>query len=172
MNSNAPITRVLSHSVVGAASAISVLLILSFSTRPPWTQPPTARTAVHEQPTAHVQPQDRAVGFVDRIVASQGVPSSDKRSLEAGGWAVSCVPAVSLTSVILLVDGKPAGEAKGFSSRPDVAAAYGRSDFESSGWNISSSLGPLSAGNHTVTLRAVLANGESIDIPGPQLTIN
>jgi hypothetical protein len=122
VNSNAPITRVLSHSVVGAASAISVLLILSFSTRPPWTQPPTARTAVHEQPTAHVQPQDRAVGFVDRIVASQGVPSSDKRSLEAGGWAVSCVPAVSLTSVILLVDGKPAGEAKGFSSRPDVAA--------------------------------------------------
>jgi hypothetical protein len=166
-----PLTKISKHSIVAVAAAISVLLIVSFSTKPPWTQPPTAGTSVHEQPMLQVRPQDRALGFVDRIVASQEPPGSGNLSLEAHGWAVSCLPAVSLASVILLVDGKPVGETKSFSSRPDVAAAYGRSDFESSGWNISS-VGSLLPGYHSVTLRAVLANGESILIPGPTLTVN
>jgi len=158
----APCTR---SYMVAVVAGISVLLIASFSTRPPWRRAPT------ERPILHVQPQDRALGLVDGIVASPGsAPGSGNRSLGARGWAVSCVPAVSLTSVIVLVDGKPAGETKSFSPRPDVAAAYGRSDFESSGWNIVASVGPLRAGDHTVTLRAVLANGEYIDLPGPRLT--
>jgi hypothetical protein len=159
---------------VAIAAAISVLLIVSFSTRPPWTDPPKAKVkaAAHKPPIFHVQPQDRALGSVDSIVASQAGGSSGNRNLEARGWAVSCIRSAPLTTVIILVDGKPAGETKSFSLRPDVAKAYARPDFESSGWKISSLAGPLSPGDHMVTLRAVLANGESMDLPGTKLTIH
>ena len=89
------------------------------------------------QPKLHVQPHDRAVGFVDRATARK------RRLTRAPAlWtpqvlgAVPCVPDVSLTNVILLVDGKPAGETKIFYSRPDVAAAYRRPDFELSRWRL------------------------------------
>lgn len=157
--------------IIALAAAVCLVLIVSFSDKLPWKEPPREVAAFHSQPTLHVQPHDRAVGFVDSTMASQAAPGSGTRSLDAHGWAASCVPAVSLTNVILLVDGKPAGETKSFYPRPDVAAAYGRPDFELSGWKLSSTVGPLSSGDHTVTLRAVLANGESIDLPGPKLTI-
>jgi hypothetical protein len=162
------------QSMVGVSAMICILLTLSFSSRAPWTQVPKPRTAVHDQAIHPLQvgAHDRALGNVDQISASSEIPGSRNRFLEARGWAASCVPAAPLASVTLLVDAKPAGQTKIFIPRPDVAAAFGRPDFESSGWKISSSVRSLQAGDHSVILRANLENGQSIDLPGPKLTVH
>ncbi len=152
-------------------SAIAVLLLLSFSTRPPWLDPPVARAALHQAPTLHVNPQDRIAGWVDGVTLSGMASAGGARTLEAKGWAASCVVGVPLKSVAVLMDGKSVGETSILSSRPDVAAAYARQDFEQSGWSITVPLSGLSLEQHVVTVRGTLADGSSYQIAGPKFVV-
>ena len=135
-------------------------------------QPPSESVVAHPQPKLHVRLWDQALGVVDQIVVSRGHSPSSPRVLEASGWAVSCSTAVPLRKVIVMVDGRPLAETARFSPRLDVARAYGRPDFELSGWSVSSSAESLAAGSHKVALRAVLANGRTVVLPGPTLTVD
>ena len=150
----------------------SVLLTVSLSTRPPWNQPPVVRIpALSKAPLLYVQQHDRALGVVDSVEATREASQKNVYRLTSRGWAVSCLPHVQLQTVLLLLDGHPVAESKTFSSRPDVANAYGRPDFELSGWSMDSSISTLRAGNHSITLRVMLGNGVSVDLPGPNLLV-
>src|SRR6202035_4872735 len=52
------------------------------------------------------------------------------------------------------VDGSSVGTATLGMARPDVASAFGRSDFSNSGWSLQMSTSALNAGQHTVTATA------------------
>ena len=67
--------------------------------------------------------------------------------------------------MILSIDGKERGEAKDFFSRPDVAAAFGRPEFEMSGWRTVLSLNGLKAGEHTLTAQGAGSHGEKGALP-------
>jgi hypothetical protein len=88
-----------------------------------------------------------------------------------GGWTACSVSGSRLSRVIILVDGVPRGEVKEFSSRPDVAAAFSRPDFEMSGWRTSISLTGLKAGEHSLTAQGLGSHGEKGTLPAFRLNI-
>jgi hypothetical protein len=75
------------------------------------------------------------------------------------GWAADTASGAPVQSVTVFVDGNSVGTATLGSARPDVASAYGRSDFTNSGWSLQTSTSGLSMGQHTVTATAVGSSG-------------
>lgn len=75
-------------------------------------------------------------------------------NLHGSGWAVDNEMGAPITRVDILVDGNDVGDANLGGDRPDVANAYGRSDYRYSGWNFDWGVGGLAAGTHTLELRA------------------
>jgi hypothetical protein len=55
--------------------------------------------------------------------------------------------------------------------RRDVAAAFGRPDFENSGWKASFAAQGLKAGTHPITARVTCAGGETGTLPPFQLIV-
>lgn len=75
-------------------------------------------------------------------------------NLHASGWAVDNEQGAPITRVDILIDGNDVGDANLGGYRPDVADAYGRSDFTYSGWNFDYGIGGLGVGTHSLELRA------------------
>jgi len=150
---------------VATLAGLAVLLIVCFSTKPSWQDEPGSNAA-RVVSVLHVQPTDRVLGGLDEAAISNGDPVTGQRSLAAQGWVVSCVLTAPVKKVAVLVDGEPAGDTDQFFPRPDVAQAYGRLDFNNSGWQLDTFFAQLPSGPHVITLRALLANGESVDLPG------
>jgi hypothetical protein len=71
-----------------------------------------------------------------------------------------------------LVDGKPIAKTEIFELRPDVASAYGRTDFEKSGWKVEAPLKKFGRGKHPVTVRAINKNGDELTVTGVRLTLD
>jgi hypothetical protein len=105
------------------------------------------------------------LGSVDSAIVVPVAGNPSMRSLHASGWAVSTVSGLPVMVEITL-DGTSIAQVKGFSARPDVAAAFGRSDFEMSGWNFSLVFGPVQPGNHQLVVRAVNPRGDVVVLPG------
>lgn len=150
---------------VATLASLAVLLIVCLSTKPSWQDEPVPNAAKIVS-VLHVQPTDRALGGLDAAAISNADPVTGQRSLAAQGWVVSCVLGAPVKTVAVLVDGEPAGDSDQFSPRPDVAQAYGRLDFNNSGWQLDTVFGQLPPGTHVVTLKVLLANGEAVDLPG------
>ena len=130
----------------------------------------SSKPATPSLPHLEVAPDEKIRGWVDVLTAS--TPKlADPARLVAEGWAASCVAGAPITSVTLLVDGKPMGETRTFSARPDVAAVFNRPDFEKSGWKIDLPLRKLPPGKHPVTVRAMNANKDMLILPGASLTV-
>ncbi len=75
-------------------------------------------------------------------------------NLYAAGWAVDNEMGAPVSQVDILIDGNYAGTASLGGYRPDVADAYGRSDFTYSGWGFNYNIGGLGVGTHSLELRA------------------
>ncbi len=153
---------------VATLAGLAVLLIVGFSTKPAWQAEP-ASNAAKVVSVLHVQPTDRVLGGLDQAAISNADPATGQRSLAVQGWVVSCVLGAPVKTVVVLVDGKPAGDVDQFFPRPDVAQAYGRVDFNNSGWQLDTFFGQLPSGTNVITLKVLLANGESVDFPGKKV---
>jgi len=86
---------------------------------------------------------------------------SQNGNLHASGWATDNEMGAPVTRVDILIDGNDVGDANLNGYRPDVANAYGRSDFTYSGWAFDYGVGWLSTGTHSLELRAWDSQGAS-----------
>ncbi len=95
------------------------------------------------------------IGFLDIAGNSLGGSSIPQgATLFAGGWAADTTAGAPVQSVTILVDGNSVGTGAVNGPRPDVAQAYNRTDFTSSGWGFQVSTAALSLGPHSVTASA------------------
>jgi hypothetical protein len=76
-----------------------------------------------------------------------------------------------LVRVEILVDKRPVAAAAPAIARPDVAEAYGRPDFQHSGWKSSFPLPNIAEGDHELAARATCASGESSLLPAFTLVV-
>jgi hypothetical protein len=107
-------------------------------------------------------------GYVDAAGDSSWAPYVAKgEPLYVGGWAADTVGGAPVQSVTILVDGVSVGTASLGGVRPDVAAAFGRSDFTNSGWGFQMLTGSLSIGPHTISANATGASGTPQAFPYP-----
>ena len=79
--------------------------------------------------------------------------------LQASGWAVDQEDGAPVAQVILLVDGKPAGEATLGGVRLDVANAFNRPDWTNSGWILTVPTSNLALGQHVASLKISDSSG-------------
>jgi N-acetylmuramoyl-L-alanine amidase len=100
------------------------------------------------------------IGSLDLTGNASGVGTVVKGSTLYGfGWAADTATGAPVQSVTVFVDGNSVGTATLGLARPDVASAYGRSDFTNSGWSFQMSTNALTTGTHTVTARAAGPSG-------------
>ena len=76
-----------------------------------------------------------------------------------------------MQSVTVFLDGNSVGTAALGFARPDVASAFGRSDYTNSGWSFQMSTSSLSLGSHTVTARSVGPSGTALLVGSKIVTI-
>lgn len=121
---------------------------------------------------AVIPPGAQALGFLDMVGGKPVVHASPHAEIPVSGWA-ACVAADSpLESVDVLIDNQVAGHASIGRLRADVADAYSRPDFKTSGWTAIVSLGEIGIGVHELAGRAMCAHGESGMLPSFQLFVD
>jgi hypothetical protein len=91
--------------------------------------------------------------------------------VEVSGWTACSVPGSNVTHVVIRIDGVQRAEARDFFSRPDVAAAYGRPEFEMTGWRVGVPLTGLKPGEHELVAEGVGSRGEKGLLPAFRLNI-
>jgi hypothetical protein len=156
------------------AFMVAAVMMACSSSKPPAEESSAGsgpKPASQAAPLAQVGPTDKILGNVESLTATPESQSS-LGILRAQGWAVSAVSGAPVITVTLLVDGNPVAETATFELRPDVAAAFGRPDFEKSGWKIEVPLKKLGPGKHPVTIRAINKNGDKLTVPGVSLTLD
>jgi len=174
MRKNFPIFVHIRHSfLLLLAFAAVVLMVACSSAKPPAEETPsssTAKPAPPPMPRHEFGPNEKVVGSVD-ILTAVPATQSESEHLLAQGWAASTVAGVPVTVVALLIDGKVVAETRSFDSRSDVGAAFGRPEFEKSGWKIEAPIKKLGPGRHPVTVRATSATGDKLTLPGVTLSL-
>jgi hypothetical protein len=169
---SAVFTRLLICVFAGFAFAVMGLMLACSSSKPTAAESSAAsnpKPTSQAAPVRQLDPTVKILGNVDSLIATPASKSGPGHLL-AQGWAVSAVPGAPVTTVTLLVDGKPIAETETFELRPDVASAYGRTDFEKSGWKLEAPLKKFGPGKHSVTVRATNKNGDELTVTGVPLT--
>jgi hypothetical protein len=111
------------------------------------------------------------MGFLDMRDGKPELYARKGSSVTISGWTVCSVAGSTLQRVVILIDNEQRAEVAEFFSRPDVAAAYARPDFEMSGWRATVPLKDLPAGEHTITARGIGSRGEEATLPAFPLSI-
>ena len=114
---------------------------------------------------------EAVVGFVDMWERKPVLVGRAGASLEVSGWAACTAPGCSVERVVVLIDGQAFGEVRSFFSRPDVARAYGRPEFGSSGWRTTIWLRGLRPGWYSLSAMGTGSNGKSAVLPAFQLVV-
>jgi hypothetical protein len=151
-----------------ALTVILTMVACSSSKTP--TEDSSVKSGPPAAPHYKVKPDEKVLGSVDVLTATPGSQSEPTRIL-AEGWAASADAASPITVVALLIDGKVAAETTALTPRPDVAAAYDRSDFEKCAYKFEVPVKKLGAGEHPVTVRATNAHGDQLVLPGKTLVL-
>jgi RHS repeat-associated protein len=126
---------------------------------------PTITVTAENQPIGSLESaQDHTSGLT--TIAQGG-------TLDISGWAASpdFTPGSPVNKVELRIDGILQGTATLGGSRPDIATAYGRSDYTNSGWSGSFTIGNLAAGTHYVTATAYDSAGAQFTPAGRTITV-
>jgi hypothetical protein len=111
------------------------------------------------------------IGFLNMIDGKPVISAPSSGAPQVSGWAACVDEKSTLTSVEVLVDKNPVTTANTGSPRPDVAKAYGRGDFEKSGWKASIPVAGLKAGDHELAVRVTCSAGEKALLPPFRLLI-
>jgi hypothetical protein len=111
------------------------------------------------------------VGFLDQVDGKPEVSAAAGSDFHISGWAACADPQAHSQGVEILIDNQPQVKNATAISRPDVAAAYGRPDFEKSGWKADLSTRNLTAGAHPITARVACTNGQAGTLPPFRLMI-
>src|SRR4051812_19901672 len=132
-------------------------------------QPP--RAIVARGGTAPVPVAEPIVGFLDMRNGRPVLYAKANSNVEVSGWTACSVAGSAIRNVILFVDGVQQTAVKEFFSRADVAATFGRPDFEMSGWKVSVPLAGWKSGEHTLAAQGVCSRGEKGLLPAFRLNI-
>jgi hypothetical protein len=152
--------------LVGLLFAIG--LVARYGFRSPVTRTPPA------QPSSKLLtiPADAAVvGYLDVVNGRSVISVTEGSEIGVSGWAGCSNPGAPLAKVEVLVDNRVAGSAATSVRRHDVAQAYGRSDFELSGWKASVPANGINAGIYSLAARVTCADGATGDLSPFQLVV-
>ena len=105
-------------------------------------------------------PADILIGNVESADTSGEIVAKAGTGLEVNGWAAFTRKS-PIRQLDVLIDGKLMATIERLTLRPDVAEAYGRADFELSGWQAAVALEEVSAGRHALMIHATAVNGQS-----------
>jgi len=156
-----------------------ILIVFAFllgrftASRPDGGSRPPVETHADSTSTAKVAipPGQNVVGFLDMVDGKPGVLAQRDGEVQLSGWA-ACVAADSpVVKIEVLVDDKVKADTVTSSSRPDVATAYGRPDFEKSGWKASFSAHGIGTGEHALKALVTCSKGEAGMLPAFSLDI-
>lgn len=111
------------------------------------------------------------IGKIETAGDRNELAAQRESNLVLAGWAVFTDPRDPLQQLDVLIDGKKIAEVQDFSSRPNIEDAYGRPDFEASGWQTTVSLTGVTPGNHLLLVRATSQRGGTADMPSLILNI-
>jgi hypothetical protein len=111
------------------------------------------------------------VGFLDALDGKTEISVVEGGDLRVSGWAGCAESRAQVARVEILIDNQPKANAAMSRPRPDVASAYGRRDFEKSGWKADLSTKGLPVGSHPITARIACTNGQAGVLPPFQLII-
>lgn len=146
--------------------------------RPSWLSAPSvhvsqaAAHAVAASSSAAAAPlKGTIVGYLDMRDGKPALFAKEDTKVEISGWMACSSSTSRLNEVVILIDGEARGETKEFFSRPDVAAAFDRPDFEMSGWRTTVSIAGLKPGQHTLSARGIGSHGETGTVPAFDLNI-
>lgn len=112
------------------------------------------------------------LGFLDMVDGKPIIDAPAAKDIRVSGWGVCLASDSPLTTVDILVDKQVKAQASLSHPRPDVANAYGRSEFDRSGWTAAIPAGTVAAGIHELTARVGCAHGETGTLPPFRLSIN
>lgn len=118
-----------------------------------------------------VPPGQHVIGFLDMEHGKSAIFAKRDNDIQLSGWA-ACVDTDSrLVKVEILVDDKVKADAATNYPRADVAAAYGRPDFERSGWKASFPGRGIEMGDHSLKASVTCSKGEVGLLPAFSLGI-
>jgi hypothetical protein len=130
-----------------------------------------ARAPLASPPRKLAIPAGQAViGCLDQVQGEPVISVVDGSEVLVSGWA-GCSNGSPLPKVEILVDNQVRAIATMSFPRPDVAAAFGRSDLDHSGWRASFSGQGLRAGTHSVAARVTCATGRIDNLPPFKLIV-
>lgn len=153
----------------GPLVALLGVCVLVLIGRPTWSSYPRY-PAVNER--RFQVPSDRKVlGSVETAGVSRRVIGRVNGKIVLVGWAAFTGPQSSLSGIAILVDGVQRAETNSFFDRPDIAASFGRLDFELSGWEVFLPLSGLRPGKYNLTVEAFTETGASASLHPVQLQV-
>jgi hypothetical protein len=123
---------------------------------------PSATGPLAGSKTVNITAQGQEIGSVDIAGNASGVGTVVKgATLYVFGWAADTATGAPVQSVTVFVDGAGVGTATLGIARPDVANAFGRTDYANSGWSFQMSTASLSTAPHSVTATASAPSGSA-----------
>ena len=132
-------------------------------------EPAAAAPATAPAERATIAAGQTVVGFMDTAEGKPLLYGKTGGDLTVSGWAACADAGSPAAKVEILIDEKAVATAAPAAARPDAAAAYGRPDFEKSGWKASVSLKGVAAGGHQLGARVTCSKGESGLLPAFRL---
>ena len=137
----------------------------------PDVKPPNTNAGGTTSPAFQIPASQTVVGFMDMIDGKPAISGATGANLQLSGWAACVNQGSSLVNVEILIDKHIAANTKTTLSRPDVASAYHRADFERSGWKVSVPLAGIQPGDHELSARIACSGGESGPVPPFRLLV-
>ena len=158
------------NSIYGPLAAMLGVCALIVFARPNWSLYPP-RVIGRGSPMEAAPSNEKILGSVETAGVSKRVVGRVNGKLILVGWAAFTDPHLSLTRIVILVDGAPHAEIHSFFDRSDIAAHFGRQDFAQSGWEASLPLSGLRPGDHNLTVEVFAQTGVSDRLRPIQLRV-
>jgi hypothetical protein len=113
----------------------------------------------------------RVIGFLDMVQGQPTIVARREGDVQLSGWAACADAGSTLVKVEILVDDQVRANATTGYPRADVRAAFGRPDFEKSGWKALFSASGMETGQHSLKASVTCSKGEIGLLPAFTLNI-
>jgi hypothetical protein len=157
------------NSIYGPLAAMLGVCALIVFARPNWSLYPLR--VIGRNSAMGAPSNEKILGSVETAGVSKRVVGRVNGKLMLAGWAAFTDPRLSLSRIVILVDGAPRAEIDSFFDRSDIASHFGREDFLQSGWETSLPLTGLRPGDHNLTVEVFAQAGPSDRLRPIQLRV-